>query len=291
MRLQFNKFCQGIALLTFFLFIAGCTTDETVAPSNLPIDERGPIVPIGSGNTLIYGLSDRNEIVRLMSGPPAQELGRTPIGGLRDGDVLLAIDIRPATGVMYGIAASGILYTISPVLGVATMVSGTPLDPAIAGTMVGFDFDPRADRIRLVTDKGQNMRINPTTGAVSNIDLPINPGVASMNSIAYGMTLSSLTGASLYDIDLLQGNLYRQNPIQGTLTLAGPTGLLISGEGGFDISRRGAAFAALFAGTRGSIPGISDESEPAHRLYSINLKTGRATSHGRINPLIGLAIP
>ena len=297
MRLQFNKLCQSIALLTF-LFIAGCTTDENVTPSNLPIDERGPIGPAGSANVLLYGLSDRNELVKLMSGPPVTELERIPITGLRDGDVLLAIDIRPSTRQIYGLSSTGLLYIINPNIGAggnnATLVSGTSLDPAIAGSMVGFDFDPRADRIRLVTDKGQNMRINPTTGAVSNIDFPINP-VGSMNSIAYGMALSSITGSSLYDIDLLQGNLYRQNPTLGSLTLAGPLGLIISGEGGFDIARSGAAYAALFAGTRpgaGGIGGSADDAEQTYRIYSINLKTGRATSLGRINgALIGLTIP
>ena len=299
MRLQFNKLCQSIALLTF-LFIAGCTTDENVTPSNLPIDERGPIGPIGSSNVLLYGLSDRNELVKLMSGPPVTELERIPITGLRDGDFLLAIDVRPATRQIYGLSTTGILYIINPNLGSggnnATMVSATPIDPAIAGSLAGFDFDPRADRIRLVTEKGQNMRINPTTGAVSNVDFPINPAVGSMNSIAYGMTLSSTTGSSLYDIDLLQGNLYRQNPTLGTLTLAGPLGLVISGEGGFDISRTGTAYASLFAGARGGVGGgigaSAGDSEPAYRLYSINLKTGRATSHGKLNgSLIGLTIP
>ena len=300
MKLQINKFCQGIALLTFVMFIAGCSTDENVIPSNLPIEERGPIGPGGSGSTLLYGLSDRNEIVKLMSGPPVTELERIPITGVKNGDVILAIDIRPATGLIYGLSATGILYTIN--LNIvnggsnAKMVSGTPLNPAIAGTIVGFDFDPRSDRIRLVTEKGQNMRINPTTGAVSNIDFPINPGLASMNSIAYGMTLSSITGASLYDIDILGGNLYRQNPTQGTLTFVGPLGLTISGEGGFDISRRGAAFASLFAGIRdgsgGGVGGSGDDGQPAYRIYSINLKTGKATSYGRVNGnLIGLTIP
>jgi hypothetical protein len=73
-------------------------------------------------------------------------------------------------------------------------------------------------------------------------------------------------------------------------------GLDISGEGGFDISRSGAAFAALFAGTRGGsgggIGGSADDGQPAYRIYSINLKTGRATSHGTVNgSLIGLTIP
>jgi hypothetical protein len=37
--------------------------------------------------------------------------------------------------------------------------------PVLAGTSFGFDFNPTVDRIRLVSDSGQNLRLNPNSGA------------------------------------------------------------------------------------------------------------------------------
>jgi hypothetical protein len=289
MRLNLKMFSQGFALLSMIAVFAGCAQDENVTPQNLPVTERG--LTIGTPNTLVYGLSDRNEIVKLMSGPPATEISRVNVSGLRQGDVLLAIDIRPATHTLYGISASGLLYTIDPTFGIAQVVSLNPIDPPIGGSLVGFDFDPKGDRVRLVTEKGQNIRINPTTGAVSNIDFPINPPTAAVNSIAYSLTASGLAGSPLYDIGITEGKLYIQNPVSGNLSPVGSLGLAITGEGGFDIGRNSVAFAVLFAGSRGATLGGIDNSDPAYRLYSINLKTGAATTMGKVKTLIGLAIP
>jgi hypothetical protein len=182
------------------------------------------------------------------------------------------------------------LYIIDPNTGLVQPVSPTPFSPAIAGNYVGFDFDPREDRIRLVTDKDQNLRINPTTGVVTNQDLPLNPLVPSINSIAYSPTTFSLSASSLFDIDIAEGMLYRQNPIAGTLTPVGSLGITVSGEGGFDISRNSTALAVLYASGRG-VGGGSIDADPAYRLYSINLKSGGATSFGKVKNLIGIAIP
>ena len=39
--------------------------------------------------------------------------------------------------------------------------------PPLNGTGFGFAFDPVADRIRVVSDSEQNLRINPDTGTVA----------------------------------------------------------------------------------------------------------------------------
>lgn len=282
-------FIQGISMMTLLLFLAGCAKDENITPQNLPISERGGTL-IGTPSTLFYGLSDQNEIAILVSGPPAKEMSRVSIGGLRDGENILAIDIRPATRQLYGVSNFSMLYVIDPNAGTATPVSVNPFSPEIAGNFVGFDFDPKADRIRLVTNKDQNLRINPTTGVVESLDFPLNPATPSVNAIAYSSYSFGFAAGALFDIDITEGMLYRQNPIAGTLTLVGPLGLTVSGEGGFDISRNNSALAVLFANGRGA-GGGSIDPDPAYRLYSINLKTGGATSFGKVKNLIGIAIP
>ncbi len=291
MRLNLFTSIRGLAFLALIIFFAGCGKDENVAPLNSSVDERGSTTTGLPPSTLLYALSDNNELVKLMSGPPATETSRVPVVGLRDGELLLAIDIRPATRQIYGITNTNFIYTIDANFGIAQRVSNTPIDPSIAGSLVGFDFDQRADRIRLVTEKGQNIRISPVTGAVTNIDLPINPSTASVNSIAYSYSTSYISSSALYAIGTTEGKLYLQNPMGGTLTSVGSLGLLVSGEGGFDISRNNTAFAILYAGGRGGTFGGTDTSEQTWRLYTISLRTGLATSLGKTRPLIGLAIP
>ena len=57
------------------------------------------------------------------------------------------------------------------------MQRGAPaFTPALSGTAFGFDFNPTVDRIRVVSDTGQNLRLNPDTGAVAAVDGALNQG-------------------------------------------------------------------------------------------------------------------
>src|SRR5687768_15555537 len=161
-------FGQFLVLLTGLLFFAGCQQEESLSPIDNSIDERNSSFT-AYPNVTFYGLSSMNELYTYRSGPPVTMLSSTMIRGLRDGEMLMAIDIRPATKVLYGVSNANMIYTINTAAGtdaygLATPVSTTPFSPGIDGSVVGFDFDPRLDRIRLVTDNGQNVRISPTTG-------------------------------------------------------------------------------------------------------------------------------
>jgi hypothetical protein len=290
---NFKLFAQFLALMTGLLFFAGCQQDETVSPADATIDERNSSFS-AFPNVNFYGLGTANDLYTYRSGPPATYMGQVRLTGLRDGEFMQAIDVRPATKGLYGVSNMSIIYQINPATGVATPLSQVPFTPAIEGTTVGFDFNPSIDRIRLVTDSGQNLRISPVTGMVVGVDVSLGGAVVAINSAAYSNNFVGSFNPSLYDIDILQGNLYRQNANAGGLTLVGSTGLTIRGEGGFDISRTGAAF-GVFLATGGapylsSTPVVDDPTQEAYRLYSINLKSGQATNLGPVRDLIGIAI-
>ncbi len=293
---NFKLFGQLLTLCTGLLFFTGCQQDESVSPLNGSIEERNSSTT-AYPNVLFYGLGPSNELYTYRSGPPATEVSSVMITGLRTEEFILAIDVRPATRGLYGVSNQSMIYTINGSTGVATAVSQTPFTPAIEGSTIGFDFNPMVDRMRLVTDKGQNLRIHPTTGQVVGVDLAINGPVVAVNSVAYSNNNAGASGTSLYDVDVLEGKLYRQNANAGSLVLVGSTGLTIVGEGGFDISRTGAALGVYLAsgrpsfGSSGGIGGTSDDTtQEAYRLYSMNLRTGQATSLGKVRPMIGLAI-
>ncbi len=91
-------------------------------------------------------LTDANILVSFDPNSPASTQ-RTQVTGV-DG-TLLGIDVRPANGLIYGLSTTNNLYTIDADSGAATLVS-TLSQPFEAGAISGFDFNPVADRLRLV---------------------------------------------------------------------------------------------------------------------------------------------
>jgi len=260
------------------------TSSSSIAKSTAKAEEKG---------TEFYALTSTNELVKYTTGRPLIEIGNMPITNLQTGEKILAIDFRPATGQLYGVSNQSRIYIINHISGRATAVGATPFSPAISGSAVGFDFNPTVDRIRLVTDAKQNLRLHPETGAVAATDGMINPGNPSVVAVAYTNSFSGTSTTTLYDIDVASNSLYKQNPPNnGTLELVGSLGVEASAEGGFDISPDNSlALAVLFG--RGDEDGGSEES-PGNkfRFYTINLQTGEAENAGKTErEIIGLAIP
>ena len=125
------------------------------------VDVRGLALP--ATVPTLYVVTNTNELRTVRAASPATNVGSPPtITGLQAGEQLRGIDFRPATGVLYGLGSTSRLYTINLLTGAATQV-GAPFP--LSGAAFGFGFDPVADRIRVVSDSEQNLRINPDTGA------------------------------------------------------------------------------------------------------------------------------
>jgi Domain of unknown function (DUF4394)/FG-GAP-like repeat len=213
----------------------------------------------------VYGVSTANQLVRFDSATPGTVVNIGTISGLQAGENVLAIDFRPANGQLYGLGSTSRLYTISTVNGAATAV-GSAGAFTLSGTDFGFDFNPTVDRIRLVGNTGQNIRLNPDTGGLAANDTNLNPGTPVVSAAAYTNNFAGATTTTLYVIDSGNDTLYIQNPPNnGTLVAVGTLGVDASNVNGFDIATIGStAFASLNVG------GTS-------RLYTINLTTGAAT--------------
>lgn len=244
--------------------------------------------------TIFYALTSGNELVQYASGNPLSELSSVGIRGLLSTtERILAIDFRPATGQLYGVSNQSRLYVINQLTGVASAVSTTPFTPAISGTQVGFDFNPTVDRIRLVTNTDQNLRLNPETGMVAATDGNINPTGATVTGVAYTNSVAGAATTTLYDIDVERDVLVKQMPPNaGTLVTVGSLGLQAVGEAGFDIAPdNSVAIAAIFGrGFEAGEPEVSNGNK--YRFYYINLETGEAQNAGKTDrEIIGLAIP
>ena len=115
---------------------------------------------------------------------PDRILERRPVTGLAPGERLVGIDFRVAKGVLYALSQAGRLYTLDIPSGALRPVGSAPAALALQGTVFGFDFNPAADRIRVVSNMGQNLRLHPDTGAVVDGDAAVE-GVQPDPSLRY----------------------------------------------------------------------------------------------------------
>lgn len=158
------------------------------------------------------------------------------------------------------------IYTINLGTGAATQV-GVQLPTLLLGTQFGFDFNPTVDRIRVVSNTGQNLRLNPNDGTISAVDGMINPGTPSLGAAAYTNNFAGATSTMLFVIDTNTDKVYLQDPPNnGTLVERGALGINIDGADGFDIgSMSQKAYLVATVGT-------------STNIYTINTTTGAATS-------------
>ena len=131
---------------------------------------------------------------------------------------LRGIDVRPSNGMLYGLDDAGQLYTIDPKSGAAS--KGAKLSQALPGKgQAVVDFNPVADRLRLLAADGTSLRVNVETGEVVvdgkvayAKDGPYAGKMAKVVAAAYTNSYAGTEKTALYTVDLASGNLMLQNP-------------------------------------------------------------------------------
>ena len=121
------------------------------------------------GAELLVGSASGGRLV-LFASDDTEDVSVVKLKGLQDGEEVLGVDVRPATGQLYALGSSSRIYVINLVKHTATAVGSGSFTPGLSGTKFGFDFNPTIDRIRVVSDSGQNFRLNPTNGLVVAVD-------------------------------------------------------------------------------------------------------------------------
>ena len=200
---------------------------------------------------------------------------------------LIGIDRRPADGLLYGLSTTNDLYRIDPTSGEGTRVSSLTV-PFDGDNRSAMDFNPQADRLRLVSRDGQNLRVNVVLGATA-VDGALrykdgDPAAGARPRVtagAYTHNVRDAPDTKLFDIDSERDTLVLQDPPNdGVLVTIGPLGVDFGPSGGFDIvtdaSGRDEGYAASGA-----------------TLYAIDLATGAAKTLGTIGDgrasVVGLA--
>ncbi len=245
--------------------------------------------PAAAAADTIFGLTANNRIVTFNAATPGTTLSDRAITGLAPGDQLLGIDRRPVDRMLYALGSSGNLYRLTN--GSSGYVASNlgALSTALTGSSHGFDFNPTVDRLRVVSDANQNLRINPNTmppGTIVDSALTLN-GLAPFDllAVAYTNSIAGATSTMLFGIDARSGGLVRStNANAGTYVSTNPMGMAYQSLGlpldnaqklGFDIT-------PYF-----NVGYFNFDDQ----LYRVDLRTGAPTLMGSIaaGSLVGFA--
>jgi Domain of unknown function (DUF4394) len=249
----------------------------------------------------VYALTGTSQIVGFDPLRPERVRFRVAVTNLKAGERLVGIDFRPLTGRLYGVGSTSQVYTISLRNGFAAPI-GAPFTPGLDGAEAGVDFNPQADRLRVVSKGGQNLRLNPDTGAAAGnaADGPLayatappayanagrQPGVT---GAAYTNNFAGTTATTLYDLDATQDVLALQSPPNdGTLRTVGSLQQDAGDLLGFDIVSAAGGNRLAEQLIRRIVGSASDAGlavfRPAGsqhvRLYSVDLGSGRLRDRG-----------
>lgn len=265
------------------------------ACAGLPAETPEP--PAAPRQQSVLAVTDAGELIRFNAGTPRQISHRVALRGLPPGQTLVGLDFRVSRGVLYAVTSGGLLVTIDTRSGQLKPVGSAAV--ALQGQRFGVDFNPVADRVRVVSDSGQNLRLHPDTGALAATDPPLawvagdaaaaQPPRVAAAGYTYNQRDAKLT--TNYALDLARGTLLTQGSVEGVQPAVSPnTGLLRSvgalGTGALDDASMdisdtdNTALAAL-------------RQHGRTRLHLLDLATGRATLLGTVGDgraLWGMAI-
>jgi hypothetical protein len=275
-----EKPTMGLRKLSIILTSLAALAAVAAFPA-LPARAQQSAYAIANGGTTLISFQTDNPL-------GAMAVGTFTLDGAAT--FLDAIDFRPLTGELFGyLDATDTLYQVDLSTAMLTAVASGSGASATNTNLLGMDFNPTIDRVRVVTESGQNLVYNPNTAAAPSVTTPLfypagDPGAAAPLGVrviesAYTNNISGMFGnTTQYGIDYGTDSLVTIANNAGTLTTIGALGLSIDKSApfvGFDIftSMAGVNTAyAIFDTTAGAAPG----------LYTLDLATGAATSVGAI---------
>jgi hypothetical protein len=234
----------------------------------------------------VVGLTGNGSLVLFSAGRPGVVATVGKITGLKGDRRVVGIDYRVQDGKLYAVGDKGGIYTIGS-RAKARKVS--QLSVPLEGRSFGVDFNPAANRLRVISDTGQNLRHNiddpagaPAAGKTAVDGVLTNPPVppATTGSTATGVTgaaytnndLSSATATTLFDLDTSGDQVSLQSPANaGSLAPTGKLGLDAGTASGFDI------FSDVRGGVTVANAGYATlKSGGGYGFYAVDLLTGNA---------------
>ncbi|GAA2211523.1 DUF4394 domain-containing protein [Nonomuraea monospora] len=238
----------------------------------------------------VTGLTTMGELVTFDAGNPKSVNRVGKISGLKGDMKVVGIDYRVQNGKLYAVGDKGGVYTVD---GKAKATKVSQLSVALNGQNFGVDFNPAANRLRVISDTGQNLRHNlddpngaPAAGQTASDGTLTNPPVppATAGATALGVTgagytnndLDASTATTLFDVDTTADQVSAQSPANaGSLAPTGKLGVDAAADAGFDV------YSQLKKGVTVANSGYATlKVDGAYRFYAVNVLTGAATVVG-----------
>ncbi|MEO3973614.1 DUF4394 domain-containing protein [Streptomyces sp. CAU 1734] len=229
----------------------------------------------------VLGLTEDQRLVAFGSEEPSavRSLGR--VTGLAGDTELVGIDFRVQDKSLYGVGDRGGVYTLDTTDAKAVKVSQLTVE--LAGSLFGVDFNPAANRLRVISDTGQNLRHNiddaaaPLTttvdGTLTNPTTPPSTALGVTGAAYTNNDLSAATATTLFDIDTVNDRVSLQSPANaGTLAPTGGLGVNAGPSAGFDI------YYSPRTGTNQGYAAL--ETDGGYRFFQVGLLNGTAVSRG-----------
>src|SRR4051794_845718 len=246
-----------------------------------------PVAPATAAE-LLYTVGPQNRLLAFGSDAPGALGGGEAIYGLGAGERIVDLDLRPRTEELYGVSTAGRLYRINPGSGRALAVGTAPFSPALESPLLGADFDGVADRVAVLTDTDQPLRVNPNDGfatdegrlayAADDVKAGVNPHIT---ATAFTSSVAEARTNDQYAIDDVQRTLVRFDPAAPSVLRPGAPLTVRSialphvvGPVGFDIASDGRAYVSL-----------REEAGGPPFLFRVDLATAALTPLGPIGPL------
>jgi hypothetical protein len=248
-------------------------------------------------NLRAFGLTADGRLVRFRTDAPERARDVGAMTGLAGMDsTLVGIDFRVQDGKLYGVGNAGGVYTIDTTTAQATLVNA--LTVPLSGTQFGVDFNPAADRLRIISDTGQNLAHNVNAGGVTAANgtltytVPPAAPVPAPGVTAAAYTNNDLnqpgTGTTLFDLDATLDQIVIQSPPgNGVLVATGQLGSNAGPAAGMDIYTSLSKGVAVANRAYATWP-VSEKWS----FYRIDLLTGRATRLGAFDAaVVDIALP
>ncbi|ACU36855.1 DUF4394 domain-containing protein [Actinosynnema pretiosum subsp. pretiosum] len=205
------------------------------------------------------------------------------IQGLVGDTSAIGLDYRVQDGLMYLVGNKGGIYSVKtpPAVDDVLVTKVSQLTIPLYGANFGVDFNPAADRLRVISDNGQNLRHNlhdHTTTEDAVLTLPPDQGTArGVTAAAYtNNDLNPDTATTLFDISPALDQVLVQSPANnGTLAATGKLTVDAGANAGFDIH------SVLSGGKAVSLLGFATlTTSTGTGLYSVNLLNGEVSLVG-----------
>jgi hypothetical protein len=237
------------------------------ASMSLTAANAASLVALTNGDTLIMIDTDAKKVT-----------GQSTLAG---GAKVVGIDVRPSDGKLYGVAPDGAIVTIDAKSGKWEKKSQLSEKLPDAGK-ISVDFNPVADRMRIVATTGTSLRVNvedgkaTVDGSLKYAETDAMKGKTPLvSAVAYSNSFAGTKETAMYDIDIAAGALVKQAPPNdGILNTIGSLGVK-TGTVALDIASDGKGGNTAWVVAEGA-------------LHTLDLASGKITTVGPVAGLKGV---